>query len=131
MQGDHLGSLIAIRMCGVMRKDAQDKFLKRCQGTSWPVESHVYCQGKGQTHIYGFGEGELGACETYGGTSKSSCEAGLKHRRGVAGTVGSAFRQHKNKLEGHWTIESARHQIRVVWTAFIFIFCLLMVIWHR
>lgn len=44
---------------------------------------------------------------------------------------GSAFRQHKNKLEGHWPIESARHQIRVVWTAFIFIFCLLMVIWHR
>lgn len=67
MQDDHLGSLIPVRMCGVMRKDAQDKFKKRGQGTSWPVESHVYCQGKGQTHIYGFGEGELSACGTYGG----------------------------------------------------------------
>lgn len=51
-----------------------------------------------------FGEGELGAYRTYGGTS-SRWETGLKHRRVLAGILWIWFQQHKNELEGHWPTE--------------------------
>lgn len=50
----------------------------------------------------GFGVGELGVCGTYQGTSRISCETGVKHRRDLAGILWLGFQQHKHELEGQW-----------------------------